>query len=379
MIDRVKPEMNRLLGDRWVTVAALVGAALGTLLLVAPQAFGSTPRPCNGSSDLCSKTLRETVIAGTHNSMAASDLGWTNPNQTWDIPRQLRSGARVLLVDTYYGRPLGNGQVQNVPESQGAAEGAAMYLCHSICVWGASPLTPELSKIAAFLKRNPREVLVLINQDSITPDDFARAVSESGLGRYLYRDAIDRLPTLARMIDRNQRVVMLAESDSGNVPWYHLAYDGALIETPYSFATTAALTSPADLDLSCRANRGKAPAAMFLMNHWVYDSTTAIPLIADAGVVNTKEAIVTRARACQTERGRIPNLIAVDFIGTGDAVGAIWELNGTTPGWRVGNGEIKRLARRACRKKKGRVKSRCVTSRKGALLKERLRWSRWGT
>ena len=371
--------MTRLKRERKALVGALLGATLGALLLLAPQALGSTPRPCNGSSDLCGKTLGQAVSAGSHNSMSASDLGWTNPNQTWSIPTQIKRGARVLLIDTYYGRTLPSGQVQNVPEVEGAADGATMYLCHSICVWGSSPLISELSKVASFLRKNPREAIVVINQDSITPDDFARAVDESGLGRFLYRGSIARLPTLGRMIDRNQRVVMLAESDSGTVPWYHPAYEGALIETPYSFATTAALTSPADLPASCGPNRGGPDGAMFLMNHWVYDSTTAVPLIADARVVNTREAITTRAKACRAERGRMPNLIAVDFFGSGDVMGALWELNGTRPGWLIGNAEIRRMAVRACRKKKGRARARCTSAERRSLTRERARWARWGT
>lgn len=47
-----------------------------------------------------------------------------------------------------------------------------------------------------------------------------------------------------------------------------------------------------------------------------------------AAIVNTKEALVARARACDTERGLMPTILAVDFFGTGDVPGAARELNG---------------------------------------------------
>jgi hypothetical protein len=44
--------------------------------------------------------------------------------------------------------------------------------------------------------------------------------------------------------------------------------------------------------------------------------------------VNSHEVIVERARACERERGLMPNYIAVDFYGLGDLMGAVDTLNG---------------------------------------------------
>ncbi|MFZ9668274.1 MAG: hypothetical protein ACO3CR_00250 [Solirubrobacterales bacterium] len=372
-----------------VRIHLLSGVALAVLALLAVVAAGpitgaraDTPRPCNGSSDLCRKTLGQTVVAATHNSMSASDLGWVGPNQKFDIPSQLQRGVRGFLIDTYYGRKRPNGTVENVPTDQSSAPGVATYLCHSICPWGASPLVPELAKVADFLKRNPREVLIFVNQDSITPNDFARSVEGSGLDRYLYRGPIESLPSLSRMIARNQRVVMLAEFDAGTVPWYHLAYEKALIETPYSFTSVSQLTAPPELATSCRANRGPAAGAMFLMNHWV-SSAVGLPRPADAPVVNASDAIVARARACREVRGRLPNLVAVDFFGVGDVMGGVWELNGTTPGWHISGTAIRKLATRECPRIRsvsvGRQKAPCAAAKRRALLREKARWARWGS
>jgi len=309
------------------------------LLLLAPAAAAAN-KPgeisCNGSSELCDRKLNQVVLPGTHNSMAAKELGWFNPNHTYSIPNQLKRGARAMLIDTYYGRPdppQPNGTIQI--RNAGAGPGDPLYLCHESCLFGASPLVPELEKVASFLKANPNEVLVFVNQDGVDPGDFAEAVEASGLLEYIYEGPTGPWPTLGEMIATNQRVVMTAEQDAAGVPWYHRAYGGAMRETPFNFPlNTDLITAPEQLEESCRPNRGEAAAtddSLFLMNHWTatdFRITGSFePLIEWAEVVNQKDAVVNRARACEQRRGFLPNILAVDFFGTGDVVGAANELN----------------------------------------------------
>ena len=85
--------------------------------------------------------------------------------------------------------------------------------------------------------REPGEVVVVINQDYVTPEDFVAAVEDAELDELAYRGPTrGRWPTLRQLIDRNQRVVFLAENEAGAAPWYHLAYDAITEETPYSFS-----------------------------------------------------------------------------------------------------------------------------------------------
>ena len=73
----------------------------------------------------------------------------------------------------------------------------------------------------------------MINQDYVTPQDFVAAVDDAGLGELVYRGPTSgRWPTLREMIDRNERVVFLAENRAGAAPWYHLAYERITQETP---------------------------------------------------------------------------------------------------------------------------------------------------
>jgi hypothetical protein len=128
------------------------------------------------------------------------------------------------------------------------------------------------------------------------------------------------------MIDSGQRLVVMAENDAGDIPWYHLAYDGALQETPFRFTITAALTDAATLATSCRPNRGPDSAPLFLLNNWV--DTTPVPRSSNAAVVNAYKVLLHRAQTCLSLRHRLPNLIAVDFFRQGDVLGVARTLNG---------------------------------------------------
>jgi hypothetical protein len=128
-------------------------------------------------------------------------------------------------------------------------------------------------------------------------------------------------PTLREMIDSDQRVVVFGENvAAGAVSWFHPAFE-TIQETPYRFLTPA--------EFSCRSNRGAPAAPLFQINHWI--ETTPTPKPSNAAIVNARALLLERARACQKERGKLPNILAVDFAATGDVVAVAGELNGLAP------------------------------------------------
>src|SRR5262249_55497587 len=174
----------------------------------------------------------------THNSMSVPLPGWYTVLQDRPIPDQLSDGIRGLLFDTHYADRLSNGrlrtelgskdklraQLQDDGVSPSAVDAAlrtrerlgfsgkgerGQYLCHSFCELGGTPLSVGLTEIHDFLVANPNEVLVIINQDYVTPKDFVDAVNKAGLAKLAYRGptAPGRWPTLRQMIDSGQRVV----------------------------------------------------------------------------------------------------------------------------------------------------------------------------
>lgn len=315
--------------SRHLLTAAFLATALGSLTF---SGVASAAAPaCNGSPKLCSRTLDKVVLPGSHNAMSSASLGWGVPNHGIAIREQLKRGIRAMLIDIHYGVPgtydLGAGPIKYVQTTDASNPKRQLYLCHSRCELGSTPLVEGLKPIAAFLKSHPREVMVFVNEDNVAPADFAAAAAKAGLLKYIYKGSPKRFPTLAKMISSGQRVVMTSESKTAPVKWYFEAYRATLRETPYSFAGTGLLTDPAELANSCRANRGPANGPLFLMNHFVTRSN-GISYAEDSAIVNTKAALVARANACKSARGKLPTILAVNNVELGDVVGAARTLNG---------------------------------------------------
>ncbi|HEY1509165.1 MAG TPA: hypothetical protein VGF93_09210 [Solirubrobacteraceae bacterium] len=337
-----------------VAVAAIVAVTVVIAAGGGDEAPAATPLTCNGFVALCARPLNDVAFAATHNSMASVTIPtWTFGQQDGTIADQLGYGIRGLLIDTYYGESIGGRvrtdlasvpkrdvAVQQIGEPAVAAAerlrsrigphgsgSRGIYLCHTFCEFGAVSFPSALADIRSFLVSNPGEVLIVVIQDEgVTPADTERAFGDAGLLDLVYRGPLGPFPTLREMIDSNQRLVVMAENDAGTVPWYHLAYDHALQETPFTFRSAAALTDQAQLQPSCRANRGPDTAPLLLLNHWV--DTSPVPRASLAEVVNQRGPLLRRAQTCERLRHRLPNLVAVDFYRRGDVLGVVNALNG---------------------------------------------------
>ena len=128
------------------------------------------------------------------------------------------------------------------------------------------------------------------------------------------------------LIERDQRLVLLAENDAGAAPWYQPAFEHVTQDTPFTFKRPEELIDPARLAASCAPNRGPADAPLLLVNHWV--NTDPVPRPSHATVVNARGPLLRRARACAADRGRPVSLLAVDFYRRGDLFAVVDELNG---------------------------------------------------
>jgi hypothetical protein len=307
-------------------VALATVAALAAALALAGPAAAAFPLRCNGEQRTCVRHLDEVVLPAAHNAMSARSLGWQIPNQPVGIPDQLREGVRGFLLDTYYGHQTADGTVVTdavkTPQSR-------LYLCHVACSLGATPLIDVLRAMHLFLVWSPNNAIVIVNEDYVSPEDFAEEVRRSGLIRNVYRGQPGpRWPTVRQMVLARQQVVMLAEHDSGDVPWYHEAYDGILQETPYNWPAPSQLTTPGNWPATCVPNRGGRTGSLFLMNHW---SPPVAPDPAVSAQVNATDVLTGRARACQAARGKLPNIVAVDMFESGGLFEAVRQLNASAP------------------------------------------------
>ncbi|MDP2713144.1 MAG: hypothetical protein Q8O56_18180 [Solirubrobacteraceae bacterium] len=339
----------------WRRLAVAAGLAVGALSLPA-IVVASTDGPsgtteavaCNGAPELCDKRLDEVVVAATHNSMSSPQSGFLFPDQDSPIPAQLRGGIRGLLIDTHMGirtsrgvftmlaeggksrakieqavGPAATATAKRLRDRSGTPDGAPRaWLCHGFCELGAIDAVTALKQVKEFLVAHPHEVLVISIEDQISPAATVDVFRRSGLLDRVWKGAIEPLPTLRAMIDRDERVLVFGEEDTAGVPWYHQQFD-AMVETPYDIPSAKELLDAR----GCRPGRGTPGAPLGLLNHWVARTP---PRPSVARTVNDAAAVARRARDCATALGGEVNVIAVDFWGEGDVVGAADRLNRAT-------------------------------------------------
>jgi hypothetical protein len=304
---------------------------------------------CNGHAALCDRRVDQVAFLATHNAMAAADQpGWLFAAQEVGIAQQLDDGVRALMIDTQYGVRTARGvatqvAAENTKRAKLVAElgerfvataerlgrrigrnpsgERQVFLCHTLCEVGATRAVDALRAAHRFLVRHPEEVVVLSVQDETSAADTATVIRASGLVDEVYLgDARRPWPTLRELIDRDERVIVLAENHAGGAPWIH--HQPAVVqETPFLFRSVEALEAPTN----CEPNRGGTAGSLLLVNHWV--DTPPAPRVTIARRVNAYDVLEPRVSRCREQRGMLPNLIAVDFFRAGDAARVVDELN----------------------------------------------------
>ena len=362
------PGMNRLISSRRLAmrggaVLALVAASFGGVFLAyqALQTAGGEVyhRPmvdtCNGYKQLCDRRLDDVVFLGTHNSMAAaSKPGWYFADQLTDVRAQLNAGVRVLLLDTYYGYDTGKGirtagrdivtealppdefspqvvdSARRLADSIGQVQPSdplGTYVCHAFCELGATPFTQTLSDINDFLDQHPGEVLILSIQDQISPEDTAKAFIASGLVQRVYSPKVgEPLPTMRELIQKDERVLVFADTNAEGVDWYKQGYN-FVQDTPFRAQTAS--------DFQCGPGRGSPDAPFFALNNWL---TQSFPSTYSASQINTFDFIYQRVKQCQRLRQQKVNFVIVNFFEIGDAKAVVDYLNGVADRPRVTGG-----------------------------------------
>ncbi len=316
------------------------------------RAEATFERQCWGSTARCGLRLDQLTLPGAHNAMSSADYpGWLFAEQLEPIGTQLRAGVRALLIDTHYGIassvvvpgaevPLvltDRAAEITVPDAEAAdpaqrrraeeliadappAADAArdVYLCHNYCELGAVRFVDELRTLHHFLDEHPGEVVMLILQDATATDDVVEAFDDAGLLSEVATLRKGRpLPTLGDLVDAGTQLLVFSERGDGAGPaWYHAAFDW-FQETSFTYS------SPDELD--CAPNRGAASNPLLLVNHWV---TASPPDPGLARRTNDAQRIEDRVARCRTERGLVANIVAADFVSSGDVLSVTDALTG---------------------------------------------------
>ena len=282
---------------------------------------------CNGHAELCDRPLDRVALVATHNAMSVPLPGWFAALQEKPIPGQLEDGVRGLLIDTHYGDLLPNGRVRTdfgslaglqeaIREdgvSQTDVEAAlrlrerlgfrgegerGMYLCHTFCELGFTPLDEVLGELRDFLVAHPSEVVVVINQDAVTPADFVGAVDAAGLSPLMATPPPPGAPwpTLGEMVAAGRRLVILAEDEAGAAPWYQPVYArlraGDAVHVRLHGRPDRPRAAAGELP---RRTAGRPSAPLFLLNHWVEHRPAAAA--AQRGDRQRLRAAAARGRA----------------------------------------------------------------------------------
>jgi hypothetical protein len=299
---------------------------------------------CADVGDLCDKTFDKVVWPGAHNAMGSADnVSWMFPNQDANVRMLLRRGVRAFMLDVTRGLPVGDKvKTDFATEDQpnkyekaigpeafsaamrirdrmvGVSGDTALYLCHGFCELGAQPFDSVLAVFKEYLVARPTGFLIVVIEDYVEPAAIEAAFKRHDLLQYAYTGPPrGPFPTIREMVASNQRLIIMGEHNTGGLPWYLPAFE-VMQETPYTFHAPA--------DFSCKTNRGDKDSPILLMNHWI--ETTPSPKPSNAAIVNAEAFLIARARQCEKERGKLPNVIAVDFAGIGDVVNAALVLNG---------------------------------------------------
>ena len=288
---------------------------------------------CNGHAELCDRRYNEVTYFGSHNAMANADRRFIGAEHDLTIGDQLEQGVRALLIDAHYwetpeemdellaGLPVATADIIRPLLRAANQPYAGAWLCHTFCGLGAQALDEGYSEVVDFMKRHPREVVTIIMEDYVSREDIRDAARRTGLEEMVFTPDEDPnfvWPTLSEMIDADQRVVIMSEKKKKlkRPDWYRPFYMFAM-ETPFDVTNSR--------HMSCRPMRGGIGKNIFLMNNWV---TRAAGSRTDAGIVNTKQFVLERARECEKKRGHRVNIVAVNFTTIGGVGEAVDALNG---------------------------------------------------
>ena len=279
----------------------------------------AVPTTCNGAAELCDRTFDKVVVPMTHNAMSNTEDGFDSPNQTHTLRKQLDDGVRGMMLDLHYADPESKEGSQDRLDDVSTVD--QIWLCHGTCILGRSRLLDGLCTITKFLDENPGEIVSIIFETRVKDVDAAEVIAASGLEEYAFVHSPGApWPTLRSLVDTGKRAVLFVETGGGSPAYLHPAFDGNIVDTPYSFTKAS--------DFSCRVNRGKAGDPLFLVNHWLGNP---LPAIGFAREVNPAAVLGKRIEDCTREAGRAPTFVGVDFYEVGDLMPVVRKANGLAP------------------------------------------------
>jgi hypothetical protein len=162
-------------------------------------------------------------------------------------------------------------------------------------------------------------VIVLFDEDYVSEKSLEGVFKKSGLFSHLaVLHKGQQMPTLGQLVRSQHNVLVFTQEPvSGRYPWDMYGFGGFIQDTPLGAVKPKQFT--------CNLYRGLPSSPLLMMNNWadVFPPRRSpnLPLVK-------RDFIVQRARQCEVERHKLPNLILTDFYDSGDVIGAARVLNG---------------------------------------------------
>lgn len=345
----------RARGPRLLAAAAAVVLVVTVTVVSWPQSTsiaaeaGPADERCNGWVQLCDRPYNDVSFEATHNSMTALDENYFLAEQPTGIIGQLDAGVRVFLIDSWYGQSTNRpGVIANsdATRAQAVAQANAtfgpstvqsalrlrnslnvtprgpvgLFLCHELCELGATDWPKVMSQVKSWMDRHPREVVTFFVQDVVKPADVASMLGQAGLLDLVYTPPAkgQDWASLGQMISSGKRLIWLQENEGGGTTYPWMLYGP-------QWSQDTEYTNPTVSSFSCTLKRGEPDNPIFLMNHWLSGFGS---LQADAKKVNARSVLLPLAQRCESERGQIPNYVAVNYYNLGDLRSVVQTLNG---------------------------------------------------
>ncbi len=263
----------------------------------------------------------------SHNAFSHGTYGGVNSSQSMNISSQLAKGVRGLMLDLH-------------------VKDGAIYLCHGTCLPGSVKFETELkTSILPFLQNNRDAVITLILEDYSSKEDLQKVFNSTpAISTYIFKpegwNSGSRWPTLAEMINKNQRLLILSSksTNSGDYTGSVFVFNerGLTVENTYNLGNTL-LPDDGVHSYTCE-KRGESVdldtvtstynnwPRLFTMNHF-HQYTV---LGEHSNFDNRFDKLLRRDEShCRPKAKRPPNYITLDYVDKGDATEYVeWRNNG---------------------------------------------------
>lgn len=279
------------------------------------------PECCNGLESNCNLAVNAVLFPMVHNAHSSYEDNFIGASNNLPFEEALVAGYRGIQLNSCVceGGFLSNFLLEQ--DEEWGLDGSNLGFCNSYCGKGVRDPKDVLTSIKSFLDKHVREVLMVhLNMEGESLDDFRMALEHSGLNQYIYypTEKYVEWPTMKSLIDNGTRLLIFADG-VGMKSCFTQDCDGILY-TPDHFAFTN------DYDTtSCEPSvTGDNLAKFFAMNHYATNQINW-PSEKNARDLNSLDNLQERFEGCKGRK--LPSALIVDFWDVGDVVDFVLQEN----------------------------------------------------